>query len=152
MMRSADNGAGFTLLEVLIVLGIVALAVAALAPLAGLGRGAADLGGTVADLSAQLRAARSAAIRSNREAEIVLDVTGRRYWGTGAAAPRALPPRIAWSLTSDSGEQAGGTGRIRFFPDGSSTGGSIGLRDGGANARIAVDWLTGAINVTRGAR
>ena len=40
-----------------------------------------------------------------------------------------------------------GVGRIRFFPDGSSTGGLIRLVQGNARADVRSDWLTGLVTV-----
>jgi len=37
------------------------------------------------------------------------------------------------------------TGRIRFFPDGASTGGHISVLMERVEWRINVDWLTGAV-------
>ena len=38
-------------------------------------------------------------------------------------------------------------GGIRFFPDGSSTGGYIALADDKTEYRVKVDWLTGHISI-----
>ena len=51
-------------------------------------------------------------------------------------------------ITSASMDQAGdGTARIRFFPDGSSTGGRITLESGRRQWHVNVSWLTGAVDV-----
>ncbi|MCK7491838.1 MAG: hypothetical protein MZW92_09370 [Comamonadaceae bacterium] len=39
------------------------------------------------------------------------------------------------------------TGNIRFFPDGSSTGGAITVSGPKLAYRVNVDWLTGAIAI-----
>jgi general secretion pathway protein H len=39
------------------------------------------------------------------------------------------------------------SGRIRFFPDGSSTGGRITLRAGQRQWHVNVSWLTGEVRV-----
>ncbi|TCV91049.1 hypothetical protein EC912_1171, partial [Luteibacter rhizovicinus] len=39
------------------------------------------------------------------------------------------------------------TGRIRFFPDGSSTGGRVTLGRGTREWHVNVGWLTGAVSV-----
>ena len=39
-------------------------------------------------------------------------------------------------------------GQIRFFPDGSATGGRIGLALDGQQVEVVVDWLTGLVSVT----
>jgi general secretion pathway protein H len=43
-----------------------------------------------------------------------------------------------------------GVGRIRFFPDGSSTGGHIDLLHKDAVWRVEVLWLTGEVSVREG--
>jgi general secretion pathway protein H len=39
-------------------------------------------------------------------------------------------------------------GSIRFFPDGSSTGGSISLASGRETHTVVVDWLTGRVRIS----
>ncbi|MHB8679717.1 MAG: GspH/FimT family pseudopilin, partial [Rudaea sp.] len=48
-------------------------------------------------------------------------------------------------LTADSEQTSATSGRIRFFPDGASTGGHISVRLGEREWRINVSWLTGAV-------
>ena len=43
--------------------------------------------------------------------------------------------------------EAEGIGRIRFFPDGASTGGNVELELGEAVWRIEVNWLTGEVSM-----
>jgi general secretion pathway protein H len=42
-------------------------------------------------------------------------------------------------------------GQIRFFPDGSATGGRIGLTLGAQQVEVVVDWLTGLVSVNHAA-
>ena len=42
-------------------------------------------------------------------------------------------------------------GQIRFFPDGSATGGRIGLALDGQRVEVVVDWLTGLVSVNHAA-
>jgi general secretion pathway protein H len=52
------------------------------------------------------------------------------------------------SVTSATSDQSSGDiARIRFFPDGSSTGGRITLRSGRREWHVNVSWLTGAISI-----
>jgi general secretion pathway protein H len=37
--------------------------------------------------------------------------------------------------------------RVRFFADGSASGGKLVLRDGGRRATVTVNWLTGDVRV-----
>jgi len=53
---------------------------------------------------------------------------------------------IALRLVTARKELSGNvSGRLRFFPDGSSTGGRIVLVNDGDRREIEVDWLTGKI-------
>jgi general secretion pathway protein H len=38
-------------------------------------------------------------------------------------------------------------GTIRFYPDGSSTGGGLKLRQNGHDTQVLVDWLTGRTRI-----
>jgi general secretion pathway protein H len=42
-------------------------------------------------------------------------------------------------------------GNIRFFADGSSSGGGIGLHAGARDAVLLVDWLPGRVSIVEGA-
>ncbi|HET7778214.1 MAG TPA: GspH/FimT family pseudopilin, partial [Rudaea sp.] len=58
----------------------------------------------------------------------------------------ALPPNMRMTmLTADNEVTGANSGRIRFFPDGASTGGHISVYMGKEEWRINVDWLTGAV-------
>jgi general secretion pathway protein H len=128
----------------------------ALARLPGLGRRSADRAAlalvrrpdTLLDeLAAALRATRAQAIVQGRAQGFELDVRDASYRGADGHA-RALPKGMQVSITSAKEDQASPTiGRIRFFPDGSSTGGHIVLAHGARRWRIDVAWLTGAVGV-----
>ena len=63
-------------------------------------------------------------------------------------APRQIPPSIALDLTVPTSERDGaGMARIRFFPDGSTSGARVVLDDGRVSAAIRVDWLTGDVRL-----
>ncbi len=40
-----------------------------------------------------------------------------------------------------------GSGRIRFYPDGTSTGGRVTVTDAGRDYNVRIDWLTGRVTV-----
>ena len=59
-----------------------------------------------------------------------------------------LPKGLKVSITSAKEDQPNDhTGRIRFFPDGSSTGGRITLQSGKRQWHVNVSWLTGEVRV-----
>jgi len=72
-------------------------------------------------------------------------VENNRYMTPGRRVV-ALPPNMRMTLlTADNEVTGASSGRIRFFPDGASTGGHISVFMGKDEWRINVDWLTGAV-------
>ncbi len=140
--------AGFTLLEVLIVLVIGVLLVALTPPLLSGMSGATELRGAARQLAAGLRNARNQAVTGQQEAILLLDLAGRRFAVSGDSREVALPNSVALHLyTAQSELLDGEKGSIRFFPDGSSTGGAITVSGPKRAYRVNVDWLTGAIAI-----
>lgn len=146
--RPGDRAtAGFTLLEILVVLAIFGLSLVLVSGFRPPWSKGFHLDSAAAELAAQLRLVRSQAIAGNRAAIFELDLDGRRY-RSGMAAPRALPAGLAVELLTVAGERQGAAaGGIRFHPDGSSTGGRIVLTDGSKRVAIGVDWLTGRVGI-----
>ncbi len=78
---------------------------------------------------------------------MAIDVDANRYrlgeW-------RALRGDVRLSLYTAERERLDrGTGRIRFFPDGTSTGGRVSLAEGERSYHVVVDWLTGRVDVVQ---
>lgn len=145
---NAHDG-GFTLLEMLVVLSILSLtAVIALPQASGTWHGKA-LEAAAVGLAAEFKSARAAAIRSNTEQALSIDTATRRYVREGWSEARALTGSFDVTLDTIRGEQSGpATGRIRFYPDGSATGGRVVLSNGSRRAIVAIDWLTGGTRVS----
>jgi general secretion pathway protein H len=141
---------GFTLLELLIVFVVLALVGAVVTPgLAGR-LGPVEAETTAREIAARLRQTRSEAIGSNLDLAFAVDVEQRSYSVAGRP-PRPLPANLDVSLVTAEIERLGrNAGAIRFFPDGSSTGGEIRLTGGNSSFRIEVDWLTGRVRIEKG--
>ena len=70
------------------------------------------------ELRAELRLARSAAIRDNRETWLVVDVGAGEYRQDGAGRRRAVPPQVRLALVTASSEHLDDLrGRIRLSTD-----------------------------------
>ena len=139
---------GFTLVELLVVLTVIGLIIA-LAPIA-LYRTmpSLELRTTTRELAAALRNTRSAAIRDNREMALTLDVEAGWYRLDGREGEQEIDPEIELKLLTATIEAENeNVGRIRFFPDGTSTGGQITLARGGDTYYILVDWLSGRVEI-----
>ncbi len=138
---------GFTLIELLAVLFILALTAAVVVPSLG-GGGAIELESAARSIAAGLRHTRNRALNDNRSATLDLDVVKHEFRLPGEQRVRKLPERIDIVLfTARSEQQSAQRGAIRFFPDGSSTGGRITLSTDSMRYLVNVDWLTGKVSV-----
>jgi general secretion pathway protein H len=147
--RTERGAGGFTLLELLVVLGILAIATILAIPLGSQRHSISSLRGAALELAATLRATRAAAIRSNAEKTFTFDVAARQYWAEEAR--HRVPDQLVAEIAIPGVEQTGsGVGLFRFYPDGTSSGGQIILRQGGVTAVVAVDWLTGNAQINEG--
>lgn len=139
---------GFSLLEVVVVLTIAALLAALVPPLFSGTIARAELRGTAASLAATLRLARSRAITEAREVALTLHLGQRWYRLGNDTRKRPLPVGIATELeTAQRQIRDQHQGDIRFFPDGSSSGGRIRLSAGDTQLVVDVDWFSGGIRV-----
>ncbi len=146
--KGVKRQSGFTLLELLVVLVIGVLLVSLAPPLLSGLSGASELRGAARQLAAGLRSARNEAVSRQREATLTLDLDRRRFGVTGDPREITLPEGLALRLYTAQAEVVdAATGGIRFFPDGSSTGGSITVSGANRAYRVTVDWLTGAIAI-----
>ena len=139
---------GFTLLELIVALGIMALGVAVAFPFFDRSRSGYQLRAAAYDVATQLRDARAAAQARNADQAFMIDVGNRRTWIEGYAVRRPLPPGLAVDVEVPGAEQlAANLVRVRFFADGSASGGKLVLRDGARRATVTVNWLTGDVRV-----
>ncbi|WP_316176024.1 MULTISPECIES: GspH/FimT family pseudopilin [unclassified Bradyrhizobium] len=140
-----EASAGFTLVEMLAVLVILALTVSAAVPLLSRGAGTVSLDAATGEIASALRATRSAAIVQNRVMTLTIDVD-RRTFSSDVVRLRTFAPEIQAKLTYAAATRVGAAvGGFRFFPDGSSTGGDLSLELNGHHIRLCVEWLTGTV-------
>jgi general secretion pathway protein H len=110
-----------------------------------------DLNEAAARVADGLKITREEAISQRQERVFTVDIEQRAF-ATGSTAkpvPPLDPAFHVYLLTAKSellGESRGG---IRFFADGSSTGGRIELELLGERVAISVQWATGAVTVER---
>jgi general secretion pathway protein H len=133
--------AGFTLVELLVVLAIIGLLIAA-API--LMRSAIPGARSLAAARAfaqDLRQTRGQAIASGNATAIRFDTANQTYRLEPGDRARTLPKTIRFSLPAQAATQIG------FYPDGSSSGGIVFIGEGKLRHRVSVNWLTGRIAV-----
>jgi general secretion pathway protein H len=138
---------GFTLLEMLAVILLIGIAAAAVSVSVTQGLASARINAASSELAATLRATRAQAIVKGAQQNFDVDTRTDTYLNLKRQAV-ALPKGLKLSITSAKDDQPNDhTGRIRFFPDGSSTGGRITLTSGKREWHINVSWLTGEVRV-----
>lgn len=142
------RNAGFTLIEVVCILAIVALLAALVLPSIPRATSPARLESYALEVAGLLSSDRSAAIRRRAMVATGLD-SKARVIRSGASADRIeLPADVSFDALlakTCNGRTAGVT--IDFFPSGMSCGGTIELRRGKVGYQIRVNWLTGGTEV-----
>ena len=131
--------AGFTLVEILIVLTIVALTAAVVAPTLGAAFGFGQLRGEARAVVSGLREARAQAMTGGQRVDFQLRGT---EWRLGETS-RKIASRVTISMDVPPAGAGPDGSFIRFFPDGRSTGGQVHLRRKDRIKTIQVDWITG---------
>lgn len=144
---SRAAAAGFTLLELLVVLVILGLTVTLAVPMFTHAMPGVEARAAARDVAAMLRAAHSLAIAGNREVTVAVDLDRRTVELAGARS-RTIAKGIGIGLYTAAEELIDrGAGRIRFYPDGTSTGGRVRLSAGERKYDVVVDWISGSVKV-----
>ncbi|MEE7546127.1 type II secretion system protein GspH [Xanthomonas sp. Kuri4-1] len=136
---------GVTLLEMLLVIGLIAVAgLLAAAVLTG-GIEGMRLRSGGKEIASQLRYTRTQAIASGTPQRFLIDPQQRRWQAPGGRhgeLPAAMTVRFTGARQVQARE---GEGAVQFFPDGAATGGRIDLTIKDATWRIDVGWITGEV-------
>ncbi|MEW5823411.1 MAG: GspH/FimT family pseudopilin [Pseudomonadota bacterium] len=149
-MRAVDRTVlrrgGFTLVELVVALTVAGLLLA-VAPVAlhKLWQ-SMSYQSTVREMMASLRQARIEAMRSGRPAVFLLDFEQRRFGVEGGRAHEWSSDIEVSATLAEMERRPDGSGGIRFYADGGSTGGLIELRrPNGQGTRLRVEWLLGRV-------
>jgi general secretion pathway protein H len=142
-----DRAAGFTLIEMVMVVAILAL-MAVLVTVQGTPVSPAVHARAAAQaISGALRSARGEAVSRNRVVTFTLDLAKGSYrWGETPPENLTSDIRLAL-LTSQDQLVSSAVGRIRFHPDGSSSGGRVSVAGGDQIWWIGIDWLSGRVSL-----
>ena len=132
--RDRDHG-GFTLIEIVVVLAILALAVGLVMPLFGQRGSGAQLMAAAGRVRAAMAEARATAIAEDRAVVFRGDRSGG-YWVDGRHRGFDVDSGDLRILTS-------GNVLIAFFPSGGSSGGHVIVQGPFSRREIAVDAVTG---------
>jgi prepilin-type N-terminal cleavage/methylation domain-containing protein len=138
---------GFTLLEVLVVLFVIALVVSLTAPTISRSTEMIRARAEVAGFSALLRFAREQAITLREPQSVVVDPAEHRMALVAADGEvrrtRLLPPK--WTIEANPPTHLS----VTFEPEGSSSGGEFRIATSGAIYRVTVEPMTGRVRSAR---
>ena len=143
-----NSRAGFTLVEVVCALAIVALLAAVVLPMIPRSTTRTQLEIYAVEIAALLKGDRNAAMRRNIIVATALDADRRIVRSGAAAAVVEIPEDVSFSALLAQrcdGRPVGAT--IDFFPTGASCGGVVAISRQGFGYQIRVNWLTGAVEV-----
>ncbi|MEI6746014.1 MAG: GspH/FimT family pseudopilin [Methylococcaceae bacterium] len=141
------SNAGFTLLELIVVLAIVSLGYAAVGVNFSAGNDAMELKAAARDLSSGLRYIRSQAMLSHETATLDFNLNHNSYSLTGQNKIYTIPENIDVTVNTAKDELHDGIAHLRFSPDGSSIGGRITLEKKSHIQEININWLTGHVTL-----
>ncbi len=139
--RCRADQSGFTLIEMIVVVAVLALAATLVLARGPMRSATVDLRAASRTIAAEMRTARAQAIGQDRVLVFTLDA-GHRDYGIEKGPRHDLPRGITVVA-----ENPDAVEKIRFRPDGSSSGGLMVLGEGERHISIETDWLTGAVSV-----
>ena len=149
-IRRASGAGGFTLIEMLVVLAIIAAVSLLAAAAVTNGFTGARLRSDAKEIAAQLRYTRAHAISTGRAQRFLIDPAAHT-WRAPNTRDGKVSKQFGIVFTGAREVQpTQGVGAIMFFPDGASTGGRVQVSAKTAAWNIDVAWLTGEVKLARG--
>ncbi|RLQ23682.1 prepilin-type N-terminal cleavage/methylation domain-containing protein [Seongchinamella sediminis] len=135
----------FTLVEIMVAIAIVGLLLAVAVPGSMRMYQSIQYRQAVRDVLTTLADARHQAVDKGRAQDVAFDPQRRQV--SFAGDTRQLPEGFQLTVTTASEVNRDGLGLIRFYPEGSSTGGDVDIAaPTGRGVRISVDWLMGGVS------
>jgi general secretion pathway protein H len=145
----ARSSSGFSLFELIVVMLIVAITGAFVAPAVSSGWHSRQIRQATRQIAGVMRGLRERAIRRGVEQELVLDSDGETFhWADGQQG--TLPDGIAFVGVKGGWRDADGAARVIFYPNGGSNGfGVIVAARSGGGLQFAVDVepLLGSVTI-----
>jgi len=139
---------GFTLLEMVCALAIIALLTAVLLPFVPRETSRSRLQAYALQTATLLKADRNAAIVHQASVATLVDAPGRAIRSGASQAALRIPDDVRFdALLPKTCRQQAALSTISFFANGTSCGGTIALTRLDAGYEIRVNWLTGRIEV-----
>jgi general secretion pathway protein H len=139
---------GFTLLEMVCVLAIIALMAAVLLPAIPRETTRSRLEAYALQAAALLKTDRDAAIRRHINVATLVDAGSRAIHSGASQATIRVPEDVRFdAVLPQTCQRQAALSTIRFFSDGTSCGGTIVLTRFNAGYEVRVNWLTGRVEI-----
>jgi len=139
---------GFTLLEMVCVIALVAMLAAVLLPFVPRNTSRARLQAYALEAASLLKADRNAAIRRGTDVSTLVDAPSRAIRSGATAQLIRIPDDVRFeALLPQTCRQRAVLSTISFFGDGMSCGGAIALTRLDSSYEIRVNWLTGRVEI-----
>lgn len=141
---------GFSLLELLVVMVLIAATGVLAAGVLGGGFARMELRGEAREIATQLRYTRARALDTGVPQTFTIDPAAHAWEAAGGRSgtiPESLGVRFVGAREVQPAEDVGA---IMFFGDGASTGGRLQLAMRDAAWNVDVAWLTGEVTLRRG--
>jgi general secretion pathway protein H len=139
---------GFTLLEMVCVLAIIAMLAAVLMPFVPRHTSRSRLQAYALEAATLLKADRNAAIRRQADVSTLIDAPSRAIRSGATAQTLRVPDDVGFdALLPQTCRRRAALSTISFFADGMSCGGTIALTRLDTAYEIRVNWLTGRIEI-----
>jgi len=140
---------GFTLIELTVVLLIVVLGFSVIGINISSGNQSSQLKATTRELASALRYARGQALISHDEITVAINLAENTYQLSNREKIYHFSDEIELTLVIAQDEfKDEEIGQLRFYADGSSSGGRITLDWDELSYKIEVNWLTGKVKIT----
>ncbi|WP_407165224.1 Tfp pilus assembly protein FimT/FimU [Bradyrhizobium sp. ORS 111] len=146
MNRSAEQG--FTLLEMVCVLAIIALLSAVLLPFVPRETSRSRLEAYALQAATLLKGDRDAAIRRQVSVATLVDAEGRMIRSGASQRAIRIPEDVRFdAVLPETCQRQAAVSTIRFLANGTSCGGTIALTRFDAGYEVRVNWLTGRVEI-----
>ena len=143
-----SQDAGFTLLEVLVVLAIGAASIGVAVQFLPRNNDRRELEQSAIELAAVMRGAQLAAVRDQRESTFTFDLKKRQFWSKPDHIHTLDADTVVTIVSARHAATTSALAQVRFLSNGHNSGATIQLTKENHKAQITADWLTGAIAVT----
>ncbi|VAV90536.1 hypothetical protein MNBD_ALPHA06-2217 [hydrothermal vent metagenome] len=149
MFRAAkyQNQRGYTLVELVVVLLIIALATAVVAPRLV----AFSTGNSIKQAAEQLaslcKQGRKLALATGISQQVVIDTETKTAWLENGSKKLVFAGQIELETRTSEAESAADLAGIRFFPDGVSTGGDVRFISDRSEILVSVIWANAEVRI-----